>query len=67
MEKKEETKGQKDIDAKLKEIQDSIPNVTLNMDERTELRFIFERGLPVEEENALVSKFMERLKKRVDE
>lgn len=39
-----------------------MPAVTLDMDERTELRFIFERGLPLEEENALVGKFMERLK-----
>ena len=67
MEKKEEEKGQKDIEAKMKDLIDSIPNVVLNMDERTELKFIFERNLPIEEENALVVKFMDRLKKRVDE
>ena len=63
MEKKEEEKkAQKDIEDKMKAFQDSMPAVTLDMDERTELRFIFERGLPLEEENALVGKFMERLK-----
>jgi hypothetical protein len=53
MEKKEEEKKnqQKDIDQKVKEIVDSMPAVTLNMDEKTELRFIFERNLPLEEEN----------------
>lgn len=67
MEKKEEEKGQKDIETKMKELLDSLPNVSLNMDERQELKFIFERNLPVEEENALVAKFIERLKKRVEE
>ena len=67
MEKKEENKGAKDTATKIKELEEALPHVKMDMDDKEALKEIFNAGLGLEEENQKITEFIKKLQEKAKE
>lgn len=67
MEKKEEEKGAVALDTagKIKQLEDSMPHVKLDMEDKEALKEIFNAGLSLDEENEKVTEFIQQLSEKL--